>query len=62
MITLPSVEHSDQRRVVFLRDAWVDDWLHCPVEETAAYLRPYAVEKLHRETMKRGAGPLLLQS
>ncbi|VWX60379.1 Putative SOS response-associated peptidase (fragment) [Burkholderiales bacterium 8X] len=49
LFTLPAQDHPDQRRVVFLRDAWVDDWLHCPVEETSAYLRPYAVDKLVRE-------------
>jgi len=34
-------------------DAWIDDWLHCPVEETAAYLRPYADEKLVRQNLPR---------
>ena len=38
---------------MILRDAWVDDWLHCPVEETAAYLRPYADDKLMRERVPR---------
>lgn len=53
VLTLPAPEQPDQRRVVFLRDAWIDDWLHCPVEETAAYLRPYGIDKLHRQTMAR---------
>ena len=30
-----------QRHVALLHDAWIEDWLACPVEETAAYLRPY---------------------
>ena len=41
----------EQRRTAILRDAWIDDWLHCPVEETAAYLRPYADDKLARQTL-----------
>jgi putative SOS response-associated peptidase YedK len=51
LLTLPAVEQPVQRRVVFLREAWLDDWLHCPVEETAAYLRPYAQDKLMRRTI-----------
>jgi putative SOS response-associated peptidase YedK len=53
MLTLAAEEQPAQRRVVFLRDAWVDDWLHGPVEETAAFLRPYGLDKLVRETMPR---------
>lgn len=53
LLTLPAVDEPAQRRVVFLRDAWLDDWLHCPVEETAAYLRPYALDKLVRRTFVR---------
>ncbi len=30
-----------QRHAALLHDAWLEDWLACPVEETAAYLRPY---------------------
>ncbi|GAA4331248.1 hypothetical protein GCM10023165_05380 [Variovorax defluvii] len=56
LLTLPAVEAPAQRRVVFLREAWVDDWLHCPVEETAAYLRPYALDKLVRRTIVRDPG------
>jgi len=45
----------EQRRTAILRDAWIDDWLHCPVEETAAYLRPYADDKLARQTLPAAA-------
>ncbi|MDM0033196.1 SOS response-associated peptidase family protein [Variovorax sp. J22P271] len=45
----------EQRRTAILRDAWIDDWLHCPVEETAAYLRPYADDKLARQTLPADA-------
>jgi putative SOS response-associated peptidase YedK len=51
LLTLPALHPREQRWVVFLREAWIDDWLHCPVEETAAYLRPYAQEKLVRRTI-----------
>jgi len=53
LLTLAAVDHPGQRRVVFLREAWLDDWLHCPMEETAAYLRPYALDKLVRRTVAR---------
>ena len=53
LLTLPAVEAPAQRRVVFLREAWVDDWLTCPFEETAAYLRPYALDQLIRRTIVR---------
>jgi putative SOS response-associated peptidase YedK len=56
MLTLGAEDQPGQHRVVFLRDAWVDDWLHCPVEETAAFLRPYALDKLVRETVTRKEG------
>jgi putative SOS response-associated peptidase YedK len=56
LLTLPAVEQPSQRRVVFLREAWIDDWLHCPVEETAAYLRPYALDKLVRRAIVRDPG------
>jgi len=48
LLTLPSEEQRDERRVVFLRDGWIDDWLHCPVEEAAACLRPFDLDKLVR--------------
>jgi putative SOS response-associated peptidase YedK len=48
LLTLPSEEVPTERRVVFLRDGWVDDWLHCPLEEAAAFLRPYNVGQLVR--------------
>jgi putative SOS response-associated peptidase YedK len=35
-----------RRYAAILPDAWVDDWLYCPVEETAAYLRPYTAGAL----------------
>jgi putative SOS response-associated peptidase YedK len=54
LLTLPAVDLPQERRVVFLREAWIDDWLHCPVEETTAYLRPYALDKLVRRTILRG--------
>lgn len=50
-LTFGAPGQTERRRVVILRDAWVDDWLHCPVEETAAYLRPYADDKLVRQTL-----------
>ena len=48
LLTLAAPDKPEQRRTVILRDAWIDDWLECPVEETAAYLRPYADDKLLR--------------
>ncbi|HEY2257748.1 MAG TPA: SOS response-associated peptidase family protein [Variovorax sp.] len=51
LLTLGAPEHPEQHRSVFLRDAWLDDWLHCPVEETAAYLRPYLDELLVRQVL-----------
>lgn len=52
LLTFGMPERPEQRRAAILRDAWIDDWLHCPVEETAAYLRPYADDKLVRETLR----------
>jgi putative SOS response-associated peptidase YedK len=49
LLTLAAPDRVEQRRTAILRDAWVDDWLHCPVEETSAYLRPYADDHLLRE-------------
>lgn len=60
LLTLPAQDHPSQRRAVFLREAWIDDWLHCPVEETAAYLRPYAIERLVRQVVARDASMPLL--
>ena len=54
-LTLSAPDKVEQRRAAILRDAWVDDWLHCPVEETAAYLRPYADEQLLRQALPREA-------
>jgi len=48
LLTLPSEEQPGERRIVFLRDGWIDDWLNCPVEEAAACLRPYDLHKLAR--------------
>jgi len=31
-----------RRHPALLHDAWVEDWLGCPVEETGAFLRPYS--------------------
>jgi putative SOS response-associated peptidase YedK len=53
LLTLRAPASFEQRWAVILRDAWVDDWLHCPVEETGAYLRPYADDKLVRHTVAR---------
>ncbi|MBU1360045.1 MAG: SOS response-associated peptidase [Gammaproteobacteria bacterium] len=53
LLTLPHATRPDQRRVVFLRDAWLDDWLHCPAEETSAYLRLYSEDKLVRRVEAR---------
>ncbi|MGJ7511691.1 SOS response-associated peptidase family protein [Variovorax sp. GT1P44] len=50
-LTFGVPEQPERRRTVILRDAWIDDWLHCPVEETAAYLRPYADDKLLRQAL-----------
>ncbi|VTU13523.1 hypothetical protein SRS16CHR_00633 [Variovorax sp. SRS16] len=55
LLTLAAADQPGRRWAAFLRDAWIDDWLHCPVEETAAFLRPYALDKLVRETMQRDA-------
>ena len=33
-----------QRHPALLHDAWLEDWLACPVEETTAFLRPYSPE------------------
>ena len=32
------------RHPALLHDAWLEDWLACPVEETTAFLRPYSPE------------------
>jgi putative SOS response-associated peptidase YedK len=48
LLTLPSEEKPGERRAVFLREGWLDDWLHCPVEEASACLRPYDLSKLVR--------------
>lgn len=53
LLTLPAVEQPSERRVVFLREAWIHDWLNCPVEETSAYLRPYALDRLVRRAIVR---------
>ncbi|MBO9513793.1 MAG: SOS response-associated peptidase family protein [Variovorax sp.] len=51
LLTFGAPGRPELRRAVILRDAWIDDWLHCPVEETAAYLRPYADDKLVRQAL-----------
>jgi len=51
LLTFGMPGNPEQRRTAILRDAWIDDWLHCPVEETAAYLRPYADDKLVRQVL-----------
>lgn len=51
LLTLADPAQPARRRTAILRDAWIDDWLHCPVEETAAYLRPYADEGLVRAAL-----------
>jgi len=56
LLTFGAPGRPEQRRTAILRDAWIDDWLHCPVEETAAYLRPYADDKLQRHTLPAAAG------
>lgn len=44
-----------QRHPALLHDAWLEDWLTCPVEETAAYLRPYSpASDLVRREVRRG--------
>ncbi len=40
-----------QRRPVVLPDGWVDEWFRAPVEETAAFLRPYPLHALVAETL-----------
>ena len=52
LLTLPSEEQQGERRVVFLREGWIDDWLHCPVEEASAYLRPFDLDKLVRASIE----------
>ena len=59
LLTLPAEEQPGERRVVFLRDGWVDDWLHCAVEEATACLRPYDLRKLVRNELN--AFPALAQ-
>lgn len=39
------------RRPVVLPDAWVDEWFHAPVEEAAAFLRPYPLQGLVAKTL-----------
>ena len=51
LLTFGAPGRPELRRTAILRDAWIDDWLHCPVEETAAYLRPYADDKLLRQAL-----------
>jgi putative SOS response-associated peptidase YedK len=53
LLTLAAQEDPAERRAVFLREAWIDDWLYCPVEETSAYLRPYDLNKLVRDVIPR---------
>lgn len=59
LLTFNAPGHPEQRRAVILRDAWIDDWLECPVEETSAYLRPYADELLLRQPV---GGPAARQA
>lgn len=40
-----------QRRPVVLPEGWVDEWFRAPVEETAAFLRPYPLQALVAETL-----------
>ena len=37
-----------RRQPAILHDEWLDDWLNCPVEETAAFLRHTAAAELVR--------------
>jgi putative SOS response-associated peptidase YedK len=48
---LPQLKRNDspQRMPVVLPDAWVDEWFNAPVEETAAFLRPYPLHELVAE-------------
>lgn len=41
LLTLPSEERRGERWIVFLRDGWIEDWLHCAVEEAGTFLRPF---------------------
>jgi putative SOS response-associated peptidase YedK len=41
LLTVAPIQ-SQHRQAALLHDAWLEDWLSCPVEETAAYLRPSA--------------------
>ena len=36
------LDGTERRQAALLHDAWLEDWLSCPVEETSAYLRPYS--------------------
>lgn len=48
LLTLPAEDRPGEQRIVFLRDGWIDDWVHCAVEEAANCLRPYDIQKLVR--------------
>ena len=48
LLTLPAEDQPGERRVVFMREGWLQEWLHCAVEEAAAYLRPYDLRQLAR--------------
>lgn len=49
LLTLRAEDGS--RHPALLHDAWVEDWLTCPVEEAHAFLRPYspATDLVRRE-------------
>lgn len=51
--TLKHLVHGDRplRMPVVLPDAWVDEWFSAPVEETAAFLRPYPLHELVAENV-----------
>ncbi len=45
-LAMPDADGTRRRGAVILQDAWVDEWFTSPVEETAAFLRPYPAHML----------------
>ena len=50
-----TVAGAPRRQPAILHDAWLDEWLNCPVEETAAFLRPTADAELVRTPLAETA-------
>lgn len=58
MLTLAVANFDGTRRrgAAILQDAWVDEWFASPVEETAAFLRPYPAHMLSVSGVSEDAG------